>query len=447
MASATGPVDGVRFMRRFNRASLASKIDGLINEGAGAATTHSEERRIRTVNVVTVGCMVVSTAFACFYLLIGYEPLVPIVVANLLLNFGYAGVIWLNSRGRTKKALWVLLSTGWINTIVPAAILGVDTGVYLYLMLVPMVGVLLTGSGDRLMMFVMIFFGVLFFAGVPLLFTRTPGVVRDSWVEHSLFVFSTVGVGAFGSLFALYYRWLVDRAETRLAQAREISEGLLLNILPEPVAERLKMGESPIADRIDDVTVLFADLVGSTPLAEKVSADALVMFLDRLFSEFDDLADLHGLEKITTIGDGYLAVSGLPKPRADHMEAAASMALAMMEAVERCSAPGGSELEMRIGLASGSVVAGVIGRRKFRYDVWGDTVNTASRMESHSLPGAIHVTADIRQELEGRFEFRARGPVEIKGKGYLETFFLEGRAQVARDDDPSESDLPALIPT
>lgn len=434
-------------MRRFNRAMLASKIDKLIDEGTGTAATHSEERRVRTVNVVTVGCMVVSTAFACFYLLIGYEPLIPIVVANLLLNFGYASVIWLNGRGEVKKAIWILLVTGWFNTIIPAAILGVDTGVYLYLMLIPMVGVLLTRPGDKLMMFVMVFFGVLFFATIPIVFTRTPGVVRDSWVEQSLFVFSTMGVGAFGSLFALYYRWLVDRAETRLAEAKEVSENLLLNILPRSVAERLKVGESPIADRVDEVTVLFADLVGSTALAERVSPDALVMFLDRLFSEFDDLADLHGLEKITTIGDGYLAVAGLPKPRADHMDAAASMALSMMKAVENCSAPDGFDLAMRVGLASGSVVAGVIGKRKFRYDVWGDTVNTASRMESHSEPGAIHVTVEIRQGLSGRFRFRPRGLVAIKGKGHLETYFLEGIAEPRQDDDPTGSDLPVLIPT
>ncbi len=433
-------------MRRFNRAFLVSRIDSLFNEGAWAAASHSEERRVRTVNVVTVGCMVVNTAFACFYLLAGYEPLMPIVVANLLLNFSYASVIWLNGRGKTKKAIWILLATGWVNTIIPAAILGVDTGVYLYLMLIPMVGVLLTRRGDKLMVFVMVFFGVLFFAAVPLVFTRTPGVVRDSWVEQSLFVFSTLGVGAFGSLFALYYRWLVDRAESGLAEAKEISESLLLNILPRSVAERLKVGESPIADRVDAVTVLFADLVGSTALAERVSPDALVMFLDRLFSEFDDLADRHGLEKITTIGDGYLAVAGLPEPRQDHMEAAASMSLSMMEVLHRCAAPEGFDLEMRIGLASGSVVAGVIGKRKFRYDVWGDTVNTASRMESHSLPGAIHVTAEIHEALSGRFRFRPRGLVEIKGKGNLETYFLKGLAFPSQDDDPTGSDLSVLIP-
>lgn len=434
-------------MQRFNRVSLASRINRLIDEGTESTTTHSEERRVRTVNVVTVGCMLVSSTFACFYLIVGYEPLQPIIVANFVLNFAYASVIWLNSRSKTKEAVWVLLVTGWINTIIPAAILGVDTGVYMYLMLIPMVGVLLTRQGDRLMMFVMVFFGVLFFALVPFLFTRTPGVVRDSWVEHALFFFSTTGVGAFGSLFALYYRWLVDRAESRLADAKAISESLLLNILPESVAERLKLGESPIADRIEEVTVLFADLVGSTPLAERVSADALVMFLDRLFSEFDDLADVHGLEKITSIGDGYLAVSGLPEPRADHMEAAADMALAMMEVVERFPAPEGFDLAMRIGLASGSVVAGVIGRRKFRYDVWGDTVNTASRMESHSLPGKIHVTSEIRDSLIENYEFRSRGPVTIKGKGELETYFLERLVPPStQDEDTIEDDFSSLLP-
>ena len=216
----------------------------------------------------------------------------------------------------------------------------------------------------------------------------------------------------------------LNAAMRQLGEERERSEQLLLNILPAPIAERLKTSEESIAEHSDGVTVLFADIVGFTPLSARKTPRALVELLNRIFSEFDALADAHGLEKIKTIGDAYMAVAGLPQPWPDHAPRAARMALAMLDVTARVSAETGEKLALRIGLHSGPVVAGVIGRRKFTYDLWGDTVNTASRMESHGVPGAIHCTEATASLLQGAFQLQARGAMEVKGKGEMLTFLL-----------------------
>ncbi len=218
-----------------------------------------------------------------------------------------------------------------------------------------------------------------------------------------------------------------------LGEERARSERLLLNILPAPIADRLKASEESIADQSEGVTVLFADIVGFTPLSARKTPRALVDLLNRIFSEFDALADAHGLEKIKTIGDAYMAVSGLPEPRPDHAARAARMALDMRNATARIAAETGEPLALRIGLHSGPVVAGVIGRRKFAYDMWGDTVNTASRMESHSLPGAIHCTDATATLLKGAFQLQPRGAMEIKGKGEMRTYLLTAAISEPRE--------------
>lgn len=210
-----------------------------------------------------------------------------------------------------------------------------------------------------------------------------------------------------------------------LGAERERSERLLLNILPASIAERLKSSEAAIADHSEEVTVLFADIVGFTPLSARKTPQALVQMLDRVFSEFDALAETHGLEKIKTIGDAYMAAAGLPERRADHAPAAARMAQGMLEAVARIATETGEALVLRIGLHSGPVVAGVIGTKKFSYDMWGDTVNTASRMESHGVPGAVHCSAATAALLQPGFALTARGAVAIEGKGAMHTFLLK----------------------
>jgi class 3 adenylate cyclase len=209
---------------------------------------------------------------------------------------------------------------------------------------------------------------------------------------------------------------------------KERSEQLLLNILPQAIVTRLNGGETVIADQLSNVTILFADLVGFTRLSSQLSDGDLVRLLNGLFSEFDRLALDLGIEKIKTVGDAYMVAGGLPEPRADHAHAVADMALAMIEAVERMNCEFPIALQMRIGIHSGDVVAGVIGTHKFVYDIWGDAVNIASRMESHSLPGRIQISAAAHRHLHERFRLEPHGSVDIKGKGPMETYFLLGRA-------------------
>jgi len=209
-----------------------------------------------------------------------------------------------------------------------------------------------------------------------------------------------------------------------LRDEKERSEALLLNIMPRTIIERMRRGETVIADHIGEATILFSDLVDFTSLAARRSAEETVAVLGDIFCRFDGLAARYGLEKIKTTGDGYMVAGGLPEARADHAAVVAEMALAMLDAAETASRIVGERLQLRIGLNTGALIAGVLGTHKFVYDVWGDTVNTAKRMESYGVPGRVHVSAATRQALGDVFRFEPRGPLDIKGKGLVETYFL-----------------------
>lgn len=217
------------------------------------------------------------------------------------------------------------------------------------------------------------------------------------------------------------------QAEEALRIEQEKAELLLLNILPKPIADRLKENPQSIADSFADVTVLFADLVNFTGLSEQISPTELVVRLNRIFSAFDVLAEKHGLEKIKTIGDAYMVVGGLPMPKPDHAEAIAAMALDMLSEIRRFNEELNESFNIRIGINTGPVVAGVIGIKKFIYDLWGDTVNTAARMESHGIPGCIQVTEETYKRLQHQYLFEQRGLIPVKGKGEMMTYFLLGR--------------------
>ena len=229
---------------------------------------------------------------------------------------------------------------------------------------------------------------------------------------------------------SLEKKWLRDREKKFVAdleQEKARSETLLLNILPQSIVNRMRNGEMVIADRIGEATILFCDLVGFTTLSHELPADRTIDFLSRIFSAFDQLAAELGVEKIKTIGDAYMVAAGIPEAQADHADRIAALAPRMLDAVSTIAAATELDLQARIGIHSGPITAGVIGTHKFVYDVWGDTVNTASRMESQSLPGRIQVSAVTRAALGDRFKLERRGLIEVKGKGTMETYFLNDR--------------------
>ncbi len=242
-------------------------------------------------------------------------------------------------------------------------------------------------------------------------------------------IFATFNATATAGLLlmvALTYRHRVDVAEAALESEYQKSEALLHNIMPPAVADRLKQNPKVIADSHKQMTILFADIVGFTEIAGRSSPESLVTLLNRIFSRFDALVDELDLEKIKTIGDAYMVVAGLPAARHHHAQAIARLALKMNVAAERVSQETGKHLQIRVGIHSGAVVAGVIGQKKFAYDLWGDTVNIAARMESHGESGRIQVSADTAELLGDGFELEPRGTIEIKGKGQMATYFLIG---------------------
>ena len=237
-----------------------------------------------------------------------------------------------------------------------------------------------------------------------------------------------VGLFLMVTAFAYYNYLVIRQAEHELQLEHDRAEALLLNVLPAPIARKLKDSPGSIAERFDEATILFADIVNFTPLSQRLNAQELVALLDRIFRRFDELVEGRGLEKIKTIGDAYMVAGGIPVPRADHCQSVAELALEMVAIMEK-EFRADHDLQLRIGIHSGPIVAGVIGRSKFIYDLWGDSVNTASRMESHGLPGKIQVTAEVRRLLADRFDFSPRGLVDVKGKGAMEVFLLEARSE------------------
>lgn len=269
--------------------------------------------------------------------------------------------------------------------------------------------------------------GWLVFAAFVVVIALWTDFGRAEVFAYSAIIFAANLVG----MFACYNTELFLRREYLLrrdvAHERRRSERLLLNILPASIADRLRNNESVIADHFPEVTVILADIVDFSKRAARLDPHVLVETLNALFTGFDAIADDLRLEKIKTIGDAYMVVSGLPEPRDDHVRAGAEMALAMRSSALRHRWPGGDSTNLRIGLSTGEVVAGVIGTKKFIYDLWGDTVNIASRMESQGIAGAIQVTVAVYDQIRNDFEFAERGKVEVKGRGEIPTYLLLGR--------------------
>jgi adenylate cyclase len=396
---------------------LPGPIQGLAD--LGSSPSDGEELRLqrRVLNLTTVLIAGLTPIWTVTYLALGLElsALIPLI-------FAVVTVIFITAHARTGSyrtfRFGVLLMMLVFPFVLQWSLGGFAGGstVALWALTAPLGAMFFAGPRYALPWFAafaaLVVISVIFDPGGGGSSPEIPATVR--------LVFFGLNLLAVSTTVFLMLQYFVRTRE--LAQAR--SERLLLNVLPAPIADRLKRSEDVIADAYPGATVLFADLVGFTPLAESISPERLVLLLDEIFSRWDGLADAHELEKIKTIGDSYMAVGGVPTPRADHAPAVASMALGMVPELALCGA-GGVELQARIGIATGPVVAGVIGRSKFSFDLWGDTVNTASRMESTGEPGRIHVTGRLREELSGQFAFEPRGELAVKGKGMMRTYFLE----------------------
>jgi adenylate cyclase len=246
------------------------------------------------------------------------------------------------------------------------------------------------------------------------------------WFTSTMLALNIVGVASIAFMLLATFADQRNEALLGLRVEQEKSEALLVNVLPGSIAARLKDTDRTIADHFDATSILFADVVDFTPLSQRLPPAEVVGILDRLFSHFDGLVERHGLEKIKTVGDCYMAAAGVPDPHEDHARRAALLALDMRDAVTTSAVAGREGLELRIGINSGPVVAGVIGRKRFIYDLWSDAVNTASRMESHSTPGEIQITQATYELLKDEFVCTPRGTILVKGKGEMETWFLVG---------------------
>ncbi|MFC1853699.1 adenylate/guanylate cyclase domain-containing protein [candidate division CSSED10-310 bacterium] len=349
--------------------------------------------------------------------------LVELLVIEVLLLF----VFYLNKLHRYSWAVFYLGLLFNSHFVFFSVVLGPVIAVY-PLIFVFSCRILLVPQSDQRLVRAIIFSDIaLCFAALALPFFFTPWIVFGSQeakvINTAILLFVFIGI----IVAALIGRSETIAAEVKLRQEQIRSERLLLNILPQPIAERLKDQPDIIADYYPLATVLFADMVGFTSLAHSISADRLVYILNNIFSQFDDLTEKFGLEKIKTIGDGYMVAGGLPLPSEDHTSKIADLALEMRRSVVDTGATFDLNLRIRIGIDTGPVVAGVIGKSKFAYDLWGDMVNTASRMESNSQTGKIHVTKAFYEGLKEKYRFERRGYIDVKGLGKIETWFLLGR--------------------
>lgn len=408
-----------------------SWLNRIVNAGVSDDLRAAEVRRVQTINVAALLAIGFNLIFSTiFFVVVDPSGAVWLRGLNIVLVSAYVGSMVLNAMHRTDPAMWLINATGLANVILSNLVWSAGLGSIAYFVILPLAAVLTSREDDLVAPSVFTAGSLAGLAIVVGVDPAIPEVVAESAWRPLTIIATVASVSLFAAVVALYYRRRVERAEAELAEQHARAESLLLNILPESTARRLEAGERVIADGAEDVSVLFADLVGSTRLASTFSPHDLVALLNEVFSTFDDLTVRYGLEKIKTVGDSYVAVGGLVAPDPDHLTAAADLALAMRDRIGH-HRTGDGPLKIRIGLHVGPVVAGVIGKRKFSYDLWGDTVNIASRMESTGLAGRIQVTRAVRDRLSADFAFEPRGSIEVKGKGSMDTYLLVDRHPTA----------------
>lgn len=352
------------------------------------------------------------------------RALAPLAVCALLFF-----TIILNGIGKLLLARLYFVGVSLAFIITNALIFGKSAPGHLFLLTLVLVVYFIFPRKQKALALSMALLSFLLYAGFEFFHESIPGFITipaESLLSRSKGM--RIGFGALVLAFSYYIYRTFERSEKYVQAEQEKSERLLQNILPSSVIQKLRESPDTIAERYENCTVLFSDIVGFTEMSRQMPAVGVVSLLNEIFSDFDDLADKHQLEKIKTIGDSYMIVGGLPDPGPDHAERVALFALEMLATIRRYKEKYSLPLELRIGINSGDAVAGVIGKKKFIYDLWGDSVNTASRMESHGLPGQIQVTESTYQLLQKRFKFEDRGTIEIKGLGQVKGYLLLGLA-------------------
>jgi adenylate cyclase len=387
-------------------------------------------RRLRALNITTWSAAGVGGLFAIIDFLDTTPNAWRVGLVNVVGAIALSAIPLLHRFGSTIGPV-AFASIIYANIFVTCSLIGTDTGMQMQFLAIAAATILFLGTDHPRLI------AMFSFAAVTLILALQVYVPHNTGLFSASTVFGNFALGiplTCAILCSVVYYAVREatRAEATAEREFERSEALLGNILPASIAVRLKdRAQAIIVDRFDGASVLFADMAGFTARTSDTSPDELVLFLNRVFSDFDRLVESRGLEKIKTTGDAYMVVSGVPTPRFDHARALALLALDMRASAADLNDPHGRRVPIRIGMASGPVVAGVVGTRKFFYDVWGDAVNVASRMESSGEEGKIQVSEAIYDQLNDEFELEARDPIEIKGKGRMQTWFLIGRKPAA----------------
>lgn len=399
------------------------------------ATNRSQRERLQTDLLVTSSTIIalLGLLWGLIYVYIGAVQAGSIPIMYAAFSFASIGYYALTGRSqffRFSQLLLMLIFPTMLMIVLGGFVN--SSGVILWSLTSP-VGALLFSSRRKAAVWFVGFIAVVIFAGLVdagiiglAIDSLGPGALSDN-IIITFFIMNAAGPSTVVFLLLSYFTYQRDRTHDLLVSEQAKSNQLLINILPQSIARRLMDGQERIADCFKDASILFADIAGFTPLSADLGVEGVVDLLNDLHTGFDEIMERRGLEKIRTIGDGYMAASGVPTPRHDHAQALADAALDMVAYTRDLSARYGFPIQLRVGINSGTIMAGVIGRNKFSYDIWGDAVNVASRMESHGVADGVQISEHTHALLKREFITEPRGIVDIKGKGQMPTWLLIGR--------------------
>jgi adenylate cyclase len=403
--------------------NLWTKITGI---GVDEFTSESEIKHIRLMNIIVAMTILIWLSFVP--LLIKHLPFTIPLIFVCSSSIIYLPIFFLNHIRKYLVARIYFALTGFIMLFLGSYCLAHHSSYHIYYVISVLLHFFLYPAPQRKLMYLHAVLLVAQFAIWEIYIASYP-----PFIHYPVEIMAEIrrpllmSIPMYVAIPCFYIYNVFRHSEQTLAEERLKSENLLHNIIPQTIADRLKTSPEKIADGFNATSILFSDIVGFTSFSKKVSPEELVNILNQIFSIFDTLTDKYALEKIKTIGDAYMVAGGIPSPRDDHAEAIANMALDMREELDKFNKENNHSFQIRTGIHSGEAVAGVIGIKKFIYDLWGDTVNTASRMESHGLPGEIQVSEQTFEMLKNLFSFEERGEIDVKGKGLMKTYLLKER--------------------